>query len=382
MLQDKPTENTEIPGFLAEFFAQPEKFLQDAKLHSWLDEDPGHQRLFCEYYDIWQGSLKARNTDDYDEHEAWYRLRNSMKIVDLETGRKPHFLIHTPIWKSAIAAAIIAIILILSGLFSYRLYQHVKMPLVYNEYHVPYGSKSAVILPDGSKVWLNAGSRIIYNNRFGIRNRELFLEGEAHFTVAKAKPVFRIKTAGLSVEAVGTIFNLKAYPEENVVETTVEEGIVYIFQDVTGRSSSDKTVLRTNQRATYIHTTGLNGTLLPLNDDPQHDLPVNKTAASDRVIRVNIMENIKPAVYSSWKDERWIIEREELRYLVKKLERRYNVNFSFSDESLKDYVFSGVLKDETLEQVLDYIRHTAPIDFEIQQDQVTLFEVNALKSRI
>jgi hypothetical protein len=81
---------------------------------------------------------------------------------------------------------------------------------------------------------------------------------------------------------------------------------------------------------------------------------------------------VVPEIYTSWKDQRWIIEREELQSLTVKLERRYNVTFRFRDESLKNYVFSGILKDETLEQVLEAIKLTAPIQYQIDKKQVIL----------
>lgn len=384
MKEDQTDNPYNVPEFVPEFLAQPALFHQESELNQWLQEDPGHQKLFDEYLDLWQGCLKGRKTRDYDEHKAWSRFHNSMKIVELETGRQPSFFIRMVSWRSAVAAALVALVLALAGFLAFRLFHLTDLPLTYSEYHVPYGSKSAVVLPDGSRVWLNAGSRIVIDNQFGTRNRELSLEGEAHFTVVKAKAPFRIKTAGLIVEAIGTVFNLKAYPEENIIETTVEEGTVYIFRSAAGKTATGKTVLRANQKATFIRTEGLNGGLGTTGRHVPKPSPVNTPSAAGTNVgmRISIAENIRPAIFSSWKDERWIIEREELQHLAKKLERRYNIRIVFKDESLKAYVFSGILKDETLEQVLDYVQHTAPIGFDVDQDQVTLYEVNALKSRL
>jgi transmembrane sensor len=384
MTEEQPDDHIKIPDFVAEFLTQPVSFNKEIELMQWLQENPGHQRLLDEYLDIWQGSLKGRRTNDYDEHEAWIRFRNSMKIVELETGRQSSLFNRMGSIKGAIAAALVAFLLILSGFAAVRLYYTIKFPVTFSECSVPYGSKSTMALPDGSKVWLNAGSKIVFNSQYGTRNRELFLEGEAHFTVAPAKPTFRIKTASLTVEAAGTVFNLKAYPEEKTIETTVEEGIVYIFPNLSGKAASQKTVVKVNQKATFSVMEGLKEEpALSGNDIPNEPSVIERAIqGTERVMKISIAENIKPAVYSSWKDERWIIEREELQHLAKKLERRYNVRISFKNESLKFYVFSGILKDETLEQVLDYIKHTAPIGFEIQRDQVTLYEINALKSRL
>jgi len=88
----------------------------------------------------------------------------------------------------------------------------------------PKGSNSVSILPDGTKVWLNAGTTLKYTNKFGIKSREVELVGEAYFKVATnpEKP-FTVITSELKIRALGTAFNVKAYPDEKVITTTLEE---------------------------------------------------------------------------------------------------------------------------------------------------------------
>jgi transmembrane sensor len=89
------------------------------------------------------------------------------------------------------------------------------------------GGRSEVILPDGSKVKLNAGSNISYSNNFGYAERNILLEGEGYFEVETNPQIpFVVEASGLKIKAFGTIFNVKAYPEEEEITTTLVEGMV------------------------------------------------------------------------------------------------------------------------------------------------------------
>jgi ferric-dicitrate binding protein FerR (iron transport regulator) len=225
-----------------------------------------------------------------------------------------------------------------------------------------------ITLPDSSSIWLNAGSRLRYGSDFNRTNRTVFVEGEAYFKVARneAKP-FLVKTPAITLKVLGTSFNVKAYPEENRVETTVESGSVQVLRNVKG-TLSDDLILTAGQKAT-IFKSSLQTDSLP----PATPLPAPENVLPDRVAeRTVVAKNVKTELYTSWKDMRWLIVRETLESLAVKLERRYNVQISFTDEALKDFSFSGTLEDETLEQVLKAIRLSAPINYTIRQNTVTL----------
>jgi transmembrane sensor len=101
---------------------------------------------------------------------------------------------------------------------------------------IPYGSRSTINLADGTKVWLNAGSRLIYPSRFVDKTREVFLVGEAYFDVQEnEKQPFVVKTSDVLVEVLGTKFNVTAYPEDFAVQTVLAEGSVEIKSAGAGR---------------------------------------------------------------------------------------------------------------------------------------------------
>jgi transmembrane sensor len=244
-----------------------------------------------------------------------------------------------------------------------------SIPVVYNEINTPKGSRTQVLLPDGTKVWLNAGSNIKYAMDFLKGDRKVLLTGEAFFEVKKyPKKRFIVNTSDLAIKVWGTKFNVKAYPEDPMIQTTLVEGSISI-QNLKGKEK--ETYLSPNQTATYFKTTG-----------PKADItraepaPLKKAVPQD----VHIENQIKTILYTSWKDKKWVIEGQRLGDLARELERRFNVEIKFDNESIKHYKFTGILSDETFEQVLEVIKFTAPIEYSITNNQVVLKENTDAKS--
>jgi ferric-dicitrate binding protein FerR (iron transport regulator) len=211
------------------------------------------------------------------------------------------------------------------------------------------GSKTEMVLPDGSKLWMNAGSRIRYSNSYDKITRELFLEGEGYFEVARnnGKP-FRVHAGELVIEATGTAFNVKAYPDENVIETTLVEGSVTISSD---RNRENKISLWPNEQVNFYRTgTG--------NRDEGNFV---------------IMKGIKPDLNTSWINDQLIISNETLESIVVKLGRKYDMEFHFDDNSLKELRYTGVLNNETIEQILDILKISSPLDYRIEKREIWLF---------
>ncbi|MBN2611569.1 MAG: FecR family protein [Bacteroidales bacterium] len=333
-----------------------------------LQNNCNSRKLYDEYLDIWQSTAKARKTNDYDPDTVWQQFKFSIK----KPARKnvyPLFISMKNLYYYAAAA----ILLFLAGSLSYYLLSNrVKNDnyLTTNEYIVPYGSRSQLILPDGSKIWLNSGSKLSYNNRFGHSNRDINLEGEAYFDVAKnANLPFVINASDLNIKVLGTAFNVKAYPDEDYVETTVERGMVQVSEEKETLEKRQNIILSANQKMVYLvdkkspAENKLNSQTMTKNTEPAKNTGLKPAIDIDKVYT---------KIYTSWKDNRWIIEGEELQSLVIKLERRYNVLIIINDEALKKYRFSGILENETLEQVMEAIKLTAPINYKIEQKQVVL----------
>jgi len=230
----------------------------------------------------------------------------------------------------------------------------------------PKGSNSVSILPDGTKVWLNAGTTMKYTNKFGVISREVELVGEAYFKVATnpEKP-FTVITSELKIMALGTAFNVKAYPDEKVISTTLEEGKVSI------QGKGINVTLKPRQNMTYerqkfFHDEGL------LIEEAKKDAEVDLPEPNAKNPAVNTLSDVNTQLYTSWKDGKWIIESATLSEAAVLLERKFNITVQIESEALLTYKFSGTFTNETLEQILNAFRFTAPIEYKINKGIVTI----------
>jgi ferric-dicitrate binding protein FerR (iron transport regulator) len=241
----------------------------------------------------------------------------------------------------------------------------------YCEISAPLGGKSSVVLPDGTKIWLNAGSKIKYDGEFNINSRELFLEGEAYFDVSKKKLPFIVHTSDIDIRVFGTSFNVKSYPDEDRIETTLVEGSIRIESKESNEplylSPKEKLIFHKLNRKTDIKVASI--------DTVKETNKVTITEAIEKTTDlgpIEISKNVNTEESVSWKDGSLIFNQESLESLAKKLERKYDITFSFENEDLKNYSFSGTLRDFPLEQVLKAIKFTSPISYTINERNVVL----------
>ena len=327
-----------------------------AEVRKWLAESEANRSLYDEYAHIWRTSLAIGRDADYQPDKAWSVLSKQMDQQAPQVRRIAWWV------KVAMVAAVFAIVF-LTGLTIWQLTKNdagEQSVLSYTEYTSPYGSKSKIKLPDGSSVWLNSGSTLRHSSVFNVSNREVHLEGEGYFDVTFNEHIpFIVQTSAVTIKVVGTAFNVKAYPEEASVETTVERGAVQLIDPLS--SSPETTILYAKQKAVVMKA-----------NQPERKVETVQTSAYVPIADVKVNNNVATETYTSWKDSRWIIEREKLASLAIKLERRYNVRIVFSNEELKEYVFSGTFENETLDQVLEVVKLTAPIFYEVKQNTVYL----------
>lgn len=363
-------ENTHIEILIYEYLKGTISDIEKNQLFRWLSTDIKNIAYFNQISDIWLSSSVFETTQEFNADEAFTRVRSKIKDVNaLVTNSK--FRTIRLSWQKA--AAILLPIILLSSLVT-KILVSGKSSLSDSpfRFEVPYGSKSTVILPDGSRVVLNSGSRLTCNEGFGKTHRNLNLVGEGYFTVAKNKDLpFFVYAGNLNIRALGTEFNVKAYPEDKVVETILVHGSIQINKTSNKGVNEKLLILEPKQVLVYnklvdsIHVNGIQGTeILNKNSMPASSLPEVVFAKT----------NIDPVIYTTWKDESWKIYRKNLEELAVELERNYDVKIHFKNELLKKIKFTGTLKDESLEQVLAAIRMAAPIEYKINGKIVELSE--------
>ena len=204
-----------------------------------------------------------------------------------------------------------------------------------NEFYAPEGQISEFKLIDGTRIWLNSGTRIKVPVSFNAKHRILFMEGEAFFEVTKdPKHPFYVHSNELSVKVMGTSFNVSAYQSEENSEITLIEGKVGIKE----RNGERLAMLEPGQQLVYEKATG-------------------------RKLKHEV--DISP--YEAWRDGKMIFKDRSLEYISERLERWYNVEIDFKEETISQLKFTGtILKNKPLGQVLEVITLSAPIRFEIQ----------------
>ncbi len=356
-------------------------------LRSWINQSAGNREEFIQMKILWMASAQAHRYKPDDLQKDLLQLDNKIRERD-KTGSERR--ISRISYISKIAAAILLFISIGSA-GTYMILKH-KIPGfdsgTDNLIHVytPKGSKAITILPDGTKVWLNAGTDLMYHtSQYGKYERQVTLIGEGFFKVVTNpdKP-FVVNAKNLKIRALGTEFNVKAYPEEDNVETTIVKGIVKV--DGKGRNRQPFSVtLKQNQQVKFRAGKATINSVV-LTDPGKVDIDELKEIkledlVSDLSIGPFVSDVERTDLYTSWKDENWIFKGEKISELAVLLERRFNVKIYFSTEELKEYRFTGTFQNETLEQVLQVLKLTAPLQYEIGKGTVTLKLDSKLKMK-
>jgi transmembrane sensor len=215
----------------------------------------------------------------------------------------------------------------------------------------PPGARTSVTLPDSSKVWLNANSRISFNASYGADNRRVVMEGEAFFDVVKSEVPFFIETPMYNISVLGTAFNVKAYADDMESSTTLVRGSLKVTR------GNEEVTLKPNEKVVVLKTPHAGAQTLALE------------------------KNVDAALATAWKEGWLSVQSESLLELAKKIERLYDVKISFQDRELESYRYSGRIRQFSLEQVLKALSLTSPVDFTIQEKSVVLRENKTDKSK-
>jgi ferric-dicitrate binding protein FerR (iron transport regulator) len=261
------------------------------------------------------------------------------------------------IWWAAIAASIV---LVVAVVFSIRLQEPGKLAehtlktiddggenaVVTDSTELrvnPKGQKSVMLLDDGTKVWLNADSKLTYSKNFGKNGlREVHLEGEAFFDVVKnPEAPFIVHTSALNIRVLGTSFNVKSYADDSRIETTLVEGKVEIDKLVDRTRTRRNVVLQPNQKATF--------------SKESMDINVKEVAAEEVV---------------AWRNDRLVFKSEPFGEVVKQLERWYNVKIHVENEEYAICPLTASIEKETLEEILNFLAVTHKIGFAISGSDV------------
>ncbi len=229
-----------------------------------------------------------------------------------------------------------------------------------NSVTAPYGSRTYMELSDGTKIWLNSGSKLIYPGKFGIESRSVSIEGEAFFEVAKdpEKP-FIVQTSDLDVVVLGTSFNLKNYPDEKNIETTVIEGQVKVITKKFSPVLTEEIVLKSKEKAVY-DKENTKMRIDKIVEYAEADKSLDKIPAKEAVVATE-------EVITAWKNDHLVFHRESLYEMARKLERWYGMIIVIDKRIPVNETYSGkFMNNETIYQVLEAISIITPLQTEVK----------------
>lgn len=244
-------------------------------------------------------------------------------------------------------AAVMAIVA-LAGVALWKIVGQSTGDVFLSTIEAPKGARTSITLPDSSHVWLNAQSKITFDQQFGKGNRNLTLEGEAFFEVKKGSIPFQVHTGSYDIAVLGTAFNVKVYSDDDIATTTLVRGSLKVTRP-NAKGDQEEILLHPNERV------------------------VLKGNTAKRINNPIVLEkNIDAAAEADWKDGWLTVRGESLGELSKKIERLYNVKIEFQDENMKSYRYSGRIQQFSLEQVMNALALTSPVRFEIREKLVKL----------
>lgn len=223
-----------------------------------------------------------------------------------------------------------------------------------NEISTRPGSKSKIQLPDGSIVWLNAGSKLTYTKEYGQQIREVTLTGEAYFDVVKMKEKpFIIHTSSINIKVLGTAFNVKAYPEDKQTETSLIRGSI----EVTINNRPDnKIILSPNEKLIVENELFI-----------RKEAEKNKSKYALPVISINKLKHSpvdSTVAETQWVENKLVFNDESFAELAVNMERWYDVNIEINDVQLLQKRMTGNFEKETIEQALDALKLIIPFRYE------------------
>ena len=268
--------------------------------------------LFSQVKRIWDESEEVKNYREHDAKGAFYTLNK--KIQQKNLWRKKI------IWVAS--AGVAAGIILMIGLFTLFTQTQLLRQNSSVVFATEAGNRSFVVLPDSTKVWLNAKTQIRYDADFGLGSRNVYLDGEGYFEVTHSTKPFIVNLSDFKVQVYGTKFNISAYTDDPSISTCLESGKISIKQ-----SDKKELFVEPGQLITY-----------------------EKESKEFR------SANVKPEEYSGWRTDKMYLHNEALGSLAIKLERKYNVKITFEPIQLGQEIhYSGIFDNENISEVLDAI---------------------------
>ena len=331
------------------------------------------EQFFHELITSWwqtQNNTDASPTKERDDHfNKILGVANSTNLIDnaMIVDDKTKFAKKIkPFLKWSIATAAVVIgLAVCIPYFNNNKNNFLDKGDHYNEVVAKRGTKTKIILPDGSQVWLNSDSKLSYGERFNDTIREVSLEGEAYFDVIKDKNrPFVVMTNDLNIRVLGTTFNIKSYAEDATIETTLIRGMIEVRKN--NEPATKKIILTPNEKLIYNKTEAL--LVRPTNQ--QNSIAKKLEALSITTLSKNIPDSSR--VETAWIYGRLVFDGDYFVTLSEKIERLYKIKINIQNQSISNSRFSGVFEKENVEEAFKALQLITMFKYDIHDNEILI----------
>jgi transmembrane sensor len=348
-------------------------------LQHWLQQHP--EEAFT--YEIINGI--KQDTDSNDEElknpgtwarNSWDKLQLAMNEPEPEVMplqiMDPADENSTPVRKLnwyGVAAAITGLTVLVSGYFYWN---RTSIPtdneIAKNQIFMERGNRSSVKLPDGTLIWMNSSSKLTYGDGFAKGNRDVYLEGEAYFNIQKdeAHP-FIIHTKKMDIKVLGTVFNVKAYPEDHMTEAALLSGKISVNIKGGKEQYSRDIVLLPEQKLVVNNSANL--------DEHFSMDELTEATSPIKILPVHCVEGNAICDEVGWVYNKLIFKDQTFQALAIRMERWYDVNIHFEDNSLKTETFNGVFEKENITEALKALQLATDFSFRHEGNDIYLKKI-------
>lgn len=306
-------------------------------LQEWLNASEENRKYFSDMQEVWIAASDETEDSSFNKDKA-YQLFLKQIGATPQQGINQRKAFQLRPWMYAAAMIIVVFI---CGTIAFQSGKSViRNQLTQISIEAPYGSKTKLYLPDGTLVWLNAGSKMSYAQDFGINERTLNLTGEAYFEVIKNEEMpFKVHTEELDVKVLGTKFNFRNYKDDLEAKVCLLEGKVAL------NTREEETILHPDQQALLDKKTG--------------KLSVSGT---------------KAAYSAEWTNDRLYFDEVLLSDIIKELERSYDVKITVADDTLNTIRFYGNFRkrEQSIQEIMDVLSSTDKMTYTMNGKNIVI----------
>ncbi|NER82879.1 MAG: FecR family protein [Leptolyngbya sp. SIO1D8] len=329
------------PELLRKFFNEECDKNEYQQVIDWVNSSSNSEEVLSFIEKHWISEKRNREKAELDYFQILGDIRKG--IEESGTPLQPVGARYSLTRQLLKVAAILLFPVLMLGIYYLAQKKSEDRKLTYEQKSNQRGQKSRVSLPDGTVVWLNSESSLRYVSGFTDNKREVILEGEAFFEVAKRENLpFKVITGEIETVALGTSFNINSFPENGALGISLVTGKVAISHQ-----------------------------------QPGHDLSAVVLSPGEKLLFDPVLGDFKKLSFGHKKELSWrkgviYFENANIEHISATLERWFDVNIVFKNQVKRPWHFSGEFDNSSLERVLERMAYTEKFSFELSEDTVTI----------